>query len=470
MKKYLLVVLLFFGICKIGDAQNYKLFQSDSLRLYSNPYSPPYLEGLFIDSTAIIGQDTVYFNFGIAGFNASTFCMINNYPIFIGKKIICKPDGISVLFNNYYDSIFINTLSLVGETWELFKYVNGDKIIAQVSSIDTLTILGASDSIKNIILNVVDSLGTSIISPVNNKRIQLSKEHGVRQSFYFPEFPYYLDIVELQNRRMMTIGDLYRYSAGDTIQTRSQCHIGSNYGPVSYSSTVICDVYYSSGGDTLFYRNYCSAPFYNFISNLNDPVLPGYPGKVYNNSSRFFQLYYDNFCASNTLALEDFAYTNASFEGSDSCFYNLFEPGRESTTYIEGTGCRLYNMTDPPVNYPNILSCEERISFYKHNNFACGFFNTGIDDEIKVEEKLLLIYYPNPVSDKLHFKRSDLVGRKNDIEIRIYNMLGQILKVATLKLNSEELELDISGFPLGVYSISLNSKNIFQKGSFVKIN
>ena len=469
MNKFFLGIIFSTIIFYNSSAQNYKLFQHDSLRLYQVPGNS-LIHGLFMDSVSTQGQDTTYYNYGTVGFNGSNGCLITNQPIFIGKKVLMKSDGTTVLFNLQEDSIFLQPNAQPGDSWEMYRFANGDRVIAYMYPTYTYSILNAIDSVNNIVMNVVDSTGATVVNPLNSKSIKISKEHGIFLATDFNIFPYSYSEYRLKNKRMMTRRDFFSYLPGDTIQTTSQCHIGSNYGPISYSTTIICDVYYSAGGDTMFYKNSCSQG-YTYLTNLDDPVIEGYPGRLINNDCHYFELYYGFNCDSTALTIEETSYTG-SYVGSDSCYYDLFEPEINSNVYNEGTGTMLSFHTDAPINYPNIYSCGEGIRFYRHGTLHCGsYFNTTLDVEAPeiTSQKLPLIFSPNPVTTSIQFVRSENTALANEIFIEICDITGKMLITKYIPATDQSIEFDISEYLSGLYFFSAKSVNqIIQNGTFIK--
>lgn len=470
MNRFLLLVSFSLFFSFNISAQEYRLFQLDSLRLYKCPTSN-YLDGLFIDSTSISGQDTIYFNFGVVEENfMNTTCMRINKPIFIGKKIIVSPNGMSVLFNTQDDSIFINTKANLGDSWIMYRYSNGDNIIAEVDSMYQTTILNLSDSVKRIRLNVIDSIGNPVTNTINNFQIELSKDHGIFKSLYFPEFPNNFDPYDLQNRRMMTIGELYRFSEGDTIQISHQYEFQGVYSPVTYFTTTIYDIYYSSAGDTMFYAN-DSALNYSYVTNLNAPVLEGYPGRIIGGDCHYFRLYMDSSCAGQRLVLDDLIW-GAAFIGDDSCYFDLFEPGRILSTYYEGTGTYLYYFSDPPGSPQSAYYSWDQFYFYSHGIYRCGtYFDTAIGiDEIDPRKQNIITCYPNPAIDIIHFKRNELL-KNTSLVIKVFDTTGRVLLEKKMNERDFDVILDLCALQGGSYFFSIFSDNyLLQSGRFIKLS
>ncbi len=465
----LLLAFSLFFILNIF-AQEYRLFQPDSLRLYKCPTSD-YLDGLFIDSTSTSGQDTIYFNFGVVEENfMNSTCMRINKPVFIGKKVIVKPNGMSVLFNVQDDSIFIKTNASLNDSWIMYTYSNGDNIIAEVDSAYQTTILNLPDSVKRISLNVIDSIGNPVADPINGLQIELSKDHGIFKSLYFPEFPNNFAPYDLQNRRMMTFGDLYRFSVGDTIQISHQYEFQGVFSPVTYFTTTIYDIYYSSAGDTMFYSN-DSALNYGYVTNLNEPIVEGYPGRIIDGDCHYFRLYMDSSCAGQKLVLDDLIW-GAAFIGDDSCYFDLFEPSRIERVYYEGVGTYLYYYSDPPGSPQGGYFRWQQLYFYSHGIYRCGtFFDMaiGIEELIEQKDKFLSVY-PNPVTYQIKFSVNKNSSIQKEILIEIYDVSGRVLNNKYISGTEESIEFNISEYNSGLYFFSAKSENqIIQNGTIIKV-
>lgn len=72
--------------------------------------------------------------------------------------------------------------------------------------------------------------------------------------------------------------------------------------------------------------------------------------------------------------------------------------------------------------------------------------------------------YPNPTSDKVEFVLSI---PKADLEIRLFNSLGQII-LEDKKTNSNKFSLDVSNYQNGIYFVEVESKQGISRAKFVK--
>ena len=81
----------------------------------------------------------------------------------------------------------------------------------------------------------------------------------------------------------------------------------------------------------------------------------------------------------------------------------------------------------------------------------------GLDDF----DKTNLVYYPNPTADILNIRYKQTIDA-----VTVYNLVGQ--KVMTKAFNSDQIQLDMSGFSAGNYLIELHSENQAQIIKVVK--
>ncbi|NGZ90168.1 T9SS type A sorting domain-containing protein, partial [Psychroflexus maritimus] len=76
----------------------------------------------------------------------------------------------------------------------------------------------------------------------------------------------------------------------------------------------------------------------------------------------------------------------------------------------------------------------------------------GVEDE----DNKLFSLYPNPAKEVVNIQTSLALG--TTVEVEIYNMLGQQVYTAKHELKSPSLEVDVSAFNTGVYSVKLTDE------------
>lgn len=88
-------------------------------------------------------------------------------------------------------------------------------------------------------------------------------------------------------------------------------------------------------------------------------------------------------------------------------------------------------------------------------------FGIGIKENSKL---FVLKLYPNPTNDKVEFV---LHGPNSDLEIRLYNSLGQIV-LEDKKANTNKFTLDVSNYANGLYYAEVECKEGISRAKFVK--
>jgi hypothetical protein len=197
MKKQFFI-LCFVFLATVSYTQNYQLIQpaQEQHFLFVNTINtgPNYqreIRSIRIDSIATQGTETHYYNYKILEENSSTLSCAAQHSdsSWLGHQVIQSNNGTYVFFNQALDSIIIQSLAPINNTWVLYEFGNGDYIEATVTSIDTATILGNIDSVKTLNLQVKDVANNLLTHPMNSEILQFSKQNGWIQFFNFHEFP-----------------------------------------------------------------------------------------------------------------------------------------------------------------------------------------------------------------------------------------------------------------------------------------
>ena len=181
MKKsllFLLISLPFFlaaqnyqNICSPGitffkdNNENLKAFRQDTVVAQSNG------DTLFISYTTI--RDSIP--------NGNCRDVINGDAL--GRKIIKKHDGWVCFFNKKNDTIKINTLASLNETWKYCKLPDNRYIEAKVTEIRTDSLLGLTDQVKIISFQSKDAANNNITGLFNQKHIKLSQHYGLSEIY-----------------------------------------------------------------------------------------------------------------------------------------------------------------------------------------------------------------------------------------------------------------------------------------------
>jgi Leucine-rich repeat (LRR) protein len=94
-------------------------------------------------------------------------------------------------------------------------------------------------------------------------------------------------------------------------------------------------------------------------------------------------------------------------------------------------------------------------------NNACGA--NAIDD---ISSSNTIKVYPNPTAGLIELSLNELL--ENDFKIEIYNCIGSIIKPLILQKGEKAFEINLQGYPSGVYLIKINSKNISYQSRLIK--
>jgi hypothetical protein len=186
MKGNMLLIIIFLLCLQQISAQNYQTVKSDRIAYYADVYDN--INCIRFDSVSE-QADSIYYPF-------SNIDLVDNYgcntpygPSWIGKKVIIRKDGYNLFFNRNKDTIRIKTNAQLHEVWTAFKAGGSEIIRAEVASIDTLSFLGLSDSVKTIEFQVYNTSMVPIVHALNDMTLLLSRNFGFIRTTNFNLFP-----------------------------------------------------------------------------------------------------------------------------------------------------------------------------------------------------------------------------------------------------------------------------------------
>jgi len=263
----LLAFVLFAG--SIATAQNYRLFPSNRILTYRHGNS---LYTVKTDSIAVDGTDTLFFS--QKAFQVwEEYCYdadVRWHPYFVREAA----NGDTWLYNLNHDSMLIKTRIPLNGMWTFFRLEENLIVKATCSYVFMREVFGSPDSIKQIVLQATDTLGNPVTGHyLNDKIMELSKNHGMTLKFAFRSFPYGdypLELCGLSNpeagltantglfHRELEPGDLYHIQEYD-----DDIKISYTIKEV-ISKTVLTDT-------ILYYNHYCRKIFYpdTLVSEFN---------------------------------------------------------------------------------------------------------------------------------------------------------------------------------------------------------
>jgi len=142
-----------------------------------------------IDSTSVYGDTAEYYSYKMLRQTDNYYFTAKGDP-WIGEKLMVVPNGWNLFFNYNKDTIKINNLAKLNESWKMYNFPNKNYVIAEVYSIDTMSFLNIIDSVKHISLTTKDSNDVNVESFINNLELILSKKHGFVNILNFYQFPF----------------------------------------------------------------------------------------------------------------------------------------------------------------------------------------------------------------------------------------------------------------------------------------
>ena len=238
MKKKIITIMLEILIGSFGLlGQNYQTINSKRISLFMSDNG--LIKCIRIDSVRNDGDSIFYPFYTIIDVGAG--CYTPYKASWIGDKVIIRSDGYNIFFNLNKDSIKIKTKANSGETWNAYQQNDTTIIYAKIISIDTLSFIGLTDSVKTIEFQAYDTSHNPIENVLNAKTILISKNYGIIKTLNFAEFS---DIYSCQEFNLagitdpqkgiknLTEKDIFNFNIGDEIHIKfnsAMTYSGENY-------------------------------------------------------------------------------------------------------------------------------------------------------------------------------------------------------------------------------------------------
>ena len=495
MKKTTLHLLISFAFLfltiSLAKAQDYKLFNSGQVytfnsgdvyqfnpQAYLNVYSWSEIKETRFDSITSSSGDTLFFPFhtwiDTTDINDTVIaCGIKNGPSWMGNSIRELASGTTWLFNFANDSIRIDQLASFGQSWTMMSLAGGGSITATVDSLFLITIAGITDSVKQIKLTALDSLGAiNIFHALHQKSLWISKSNGLFRALSFRDLPQYAQLNRIEPIPIATFGDIYNFDIGDEFEYYNL--YSSAFGtmsPPSYTYYHILSKWYSAAMDSVFYarevraksiqQNPTPPPLYTevftystdtvYYTNLNTFLYTEVPEQnsfqhliQYN----YFGVYSLNLDTSQFFGRPVYGEIGGFYDVIDSCIqFNNFEPIFYTSQVATGLGSTL-NSSDFR-SQGGYLSESSLIWYHKGSEIFGNYVSVilGIEEQNKQNA---VVIFPNPTPNLC----SLLLDTKSYNSITLFSISGEKLKVwnkpGTLT------RVDLSEFLPGAYFFSLS--------------
>jgi hypothetical protein len=457
-------------------------------------YEERYIRCIRIDSIENETNSQILYNF--PELYGNQYDCMKSYS-WIGKKIINSANFNSII-NVNNDTIKFKTDAKLNESWDLYNFSNGNKIVANISKIDTMSFVGKIDTVKIINLQFYDSLNIQQPNFINNIEFIMSKNYGLIKTINFIDFPfsdeYYKIVFELSGlpdgtgiSNKSTFGDIYNYEIGDEFHSKSSS-VYSNF-TVSYNNSVsiITDKKFSNDLDTVkyLYDNYYwgsyfvdfetgyqdffthSTSWYSYtdlnkliISDfLDSSIINSLPMElVLNNGLDYYTnnnyLMFVNSCGLLTYRNLGQEYSPSIQYNIDTCItYPYFDSWEgEYTNYI--VGAKIFNFQ---------LSIEMSTSGYfshfqylKKGNKTCGSeLKIPLNSEIINQNSDFINISPNPTTNTSQIKLDKIY---KNINLDVYNIQGQIIRNESFE-NTKTIVFNRNNLNSGIYFLKLKTEN-----------
>jgi hypothetical protein len=465
------------------DAQNWQTVRSGRVALFSN--DPGYVQSIRIHYKAFSVDSTLISMHIIQQYNSNCFSPYGDS--WIGEKVIIQNDGTNLFFNNSKDTIRFKTKAGVNDSWTSFERKDSIKIIAQIKSADTLTILGMKDSVKTIGFQVFDKNGIVPRHYLNDKTLILSKKYGFIKMMNFRVFPEEpatpsFEILMVYHLIGLTNPDLgvqnltrlrvYDFNPGDELHTLYEWSECCNKGDSTRIKTKLKYPERKGAKDSVVYSVAREQSIYKTIG-LKDSISYVYVNdtirQVYEPDPEFDKLPGEPIITDNTafdytmvneipLSKRDYSIMNRIIRNDNMCWFRLAgEACFAIPTYLKGLGGPYFSCTNPEGAGGGEKS---ELVYYKKGSTTWGtpLIITGVKN---LEKENQVKVFPNPAADFVTIENR--TGKTEKYIISLMDMQGrEVFKNETSILNT--YKMDLSSLKEGAYLLKLqNGEKLFSK-------
>ena len=500
MKKILTLLALLTSLSV--SSQNWNIFDPGQPRYYTNANG--YLKGMSIDSIIGQGSDMHYFPYRRLHFHSDGIWGNDTVGSWWGRDITLRSDGTFLFPNHWNDTTKIKSRAGLGATWTFYQRTGSPTYIAEVTTLDTMTILGTLDSIKKITLHALSGNTPLPTDSFNNTELILSKDHGFYATidlYYFPYHEpdtnlwindYYLanslrpygsypiggpdtpigkssSIFKLVDYHDYTpaqfvdlqVGDIFEYNACLTSMITSGCDFGDyayKLDTVVSKTLVPYGVEYITRGwkARVVYKPQTTVISHYTFRETQDTIFFADTGRYWadigmpediKNTGMFPRAFYHYFSDA-----QGFCQSGASFYNSSYGFG--LGGGGETRGVALGVGKKAATWFSMADNY---YQGHDSLIYRVRNGVPCGtyvFPDTSapvVNSVTSVNEDAFKVY-PNPASEELRIEASNSL-----YSIELLNSIGQL--VFTKDNYRGRQNIDLRAYTAGIYILRLTTAN-----------
>jgi len=504
MKKIFLLIILLYAIGANG--QNYQCLQSGVKHYFTNSYG--YLRGIRIDSVRTYADSVIYYPFHTPRGNFAASYMVtldSTGGSWLGKKVIEENDGTFLFDDLWGDTVFIKSKAEIGTSWVFFKDTSDSVYYkAQVVSTDTMTVSGALDSVKNIVLSAWVGMRQLTSDPFDSAVLLLSKNFGFIQIIDLYTFPYYNpengaitqdyytdasiqfppypipfyalsisgindqtnSIYRLSNYTSPSLFSLYQWHAGDVYEY-SICNglaelptpacdpVGKfdidsinsvDLTPVSAQygfSGLQSELGYTFSGPTSYTTSENSGVLTYDSSRLIDTSLM--PEEMGQSNTYYYISSDSSFCYVNAL------YGIATSNLIGAVYIQPFESPLPVQIYKSPLGLLHYYSVGIDIEY---VVKDQTLIYYERGDTLCGSIylpQTSVSPLNLPSNSFVLS--PNPATTTL-----TITAATNIAQITLLNMLGQT--ISDRAYNGTSVDIDVADLVPGTYFVKINGMEV----------
>jgi hypothetical protein len=459
------------------NGQNWQTVRSGRIAYFDNDQG--WINCIRIDSVKFDKDSVLYPMANIQQIGSNCFTPKGNS--WMGIKVIIKNNGVNLFFNNNNDTIRINTRAKAGESWTLFEIKDSIKIIAEVLSAETQSILGETDSIKTIGFKVYEKNILAEHHYLRDKSLILSKSHGFIKMMNFRVFPeepttpsfeilmvYHLIGLTNPDRGVqnLTIMDIFDFQVGDELHVFYEWKDWDSFrGYLTQRKTILKYLERSGTHDSVVYKIDREESVFNRIQKWDSTTyeyVHDTLNMAYQPDSLFDKLpgepiiaedgAYANIMVNGTPVSKIKPFEHIYFNESDNCYRRIFYDGCYSdNSYFKGLGGPYYSCQG---GFITLTSEENKLVYYKKGSTTWGtpLVITAVDD-LEIEDQLKV--YPNPASDFVTIENRS--GKADEYIISLTDLQGrEVFKNETVI--STTFRLDVSSLKAGAYILKLKDK------------
>lgn len=491
MRKIYLVLMVLFS-CKAIYAQDYKLFNASSVKVFTEPENASRSYSMAFDSVVGQGFDSVYYTYThisdslVNGqdcyFWGPEEGYLQNMPIWIGGSIRHSSPMVYKFITNLGDTLNFDFLATETDTTIVQSYADQSFKLVYLGKTSS-SVLGFTDSLKHFKILHYDANGQPTGSNIDQKPITIGKMLGLLDFFRIDSFPVVLQPLTLLGQTNPDIGlyvingeKLYDHQVGDVIQICDWSY-SSYQGTVLDNSRRHSKYTYLSRTVTDTHMVYLTARerFSNTSPLLvRDTITLSYSRFQVVHRAPFDSLAHDFELNYNTVYNKDFggiklwAYANEPgylmYCPQENCWGEMDTngpPADDKTTYVCGLGLfyRYYFKFGPGWQYAD--GNGSYIEFFIKNGFIYGNeVILGLDDIAGTSNQMTL--FPNPCINQLRIQ----LDTEGEWLVSVYDLNGK--ELVAKSIHGKAGTLNVTEFNPGLYIIQCVNATMVLRTKFIK--